>query len=108
MFYGVSDQRYLSVEDAARILRVSEWTLYRNLDDVPHVRVGTLIKIPCEWLFLEPPKVPVIRGSVTPPRWFEQPPLPFEVKPERRWRNSKRLVRLNHFGEPLDALANFS
>ena len=90
------------------MLRVSAWTLYRNLADVPHIRVGSSIKIPCEWLFLEPPPVPVRYSSVRAPRWYDQPVLPFEVVPERRWRNSKRLVTLNHFGEPVDALANFS
>lgn len=105
MFLGTSPTPYLSVEDAARVLRMSPWTLYRNLDDVPHIRVGTSIRVRCEWLFLEPPASVSHVPYVPQPH---QPMLPFDVKPERRWRNNGHLVRLNHFGEPLDALANFS
>ena len=107
MFLGRSECRWLSVEDAARMLRMNPHTIYRNLSDVPHVRLGTYIRIPCEWLYLEPPLIPTLEGRRKPPEWYEQPYLPFDVVPERRWRNSGRRVVLNHFGEPVDALANF-
>lgn len=93
--------RYFSVDEAAHILRCNKETIYRNLKDVPHIRQGGFILIPCEWLGYEPPAAPGLYGPVKPERWFEQPMLPFEVKPQRRWRNTNRLVSLNHFGEPV-------
>jgi hypothetical protein len=100
MYLGTSDTRYLTVERAARILRVNPATIYRNLHEVPHLRNGNLIVIPCEWLFMEPPPIPVSgRRYVTPEPWFEQLELPIEIKPVRRWRNNGRPVVLDPFGD---------
>jgi hypothetical protein len=99
-YLGQSPTAWLTVEDAAHILRVSTATIYRNLSDVPHTRLGTDIRIPCEWLYLEPPRVEAFRHSYPAPRWYEQLQLPFEVKPERRWRNTKRRIYLNPLGYP--------
>ena len=90
MFYGRSDTAYVSVEYAAKRLRMSPWTIYRNLQDIPHVRVGTYIRIPCQWLFLEPPRTRVFKGSLEPAPY--QPYLPFEVTDKRRWRNTGHIV----------------
>jgi hypothetical protein len=98
MFYGKSDIPYISVRDAARILRVDEDTIYNNLHDVPHIKVGNLIKVRCEWLFLEPP------GRVYEQRYDPMPHqmmLPFDVKEIRRWRNNGHKVMLNPYGDPL-------
>jgi hypothetical protein len=98
MFYGSSPTPYLSVEDAAAMLRVSAWTLYRNLQDVPHIRVGSLIKVRCEWLFLEPP------ARFNHQTYHPQPhqdTLPFDVKPVRVWRNTGKPVMLDPFGYPM-------
>ena len=100
MFYGTASTAYLSVEEAARVLRMNPRTIYRNLHDVPHVRSGQLIRIPCEWLMLRPPPIRHRYFTYNPPA-FWQPPLPFDVKPERRWRNNNRLVRLDPFGDAL-------
>lgn len=100
MFYGEAASRYLTVDEAARLLRMNAYTLYRNMADVPHIMVGTDYRIPCEFLMLRPPPIPYLRRVIQPEPYF-QPYLPFEVKPERRWRNSKRLVSLDPFGHPL-------
>lgn len=52
--------QYLSVEETARILRVSPWTLYRNMAEIPHTRLGNLYRIHVSFLFCEyvpPPSV---------------------------------------------------
>ena len=100
MFYGQSTVPYVSVDDAARILRMSAWTLYRNMEDIPHIKVGPEFRIPVEFLMMEPPPIKVY-GKVYQPRFYHQPFLPFEVKPIRSWRNSRRPVVLNPFGEPI-------
>jgi hypothetical protein len=97
MFYGKSDIPYISVRDAARILRVDEDTIYNNLHDVPHIKVGNLIKIRCEWLFLEPPAR--VSHQVYEPH-AHQMTLPFDVKPVRVWRNSRKPVMLDPYGTP--------
>ena len=98
MFDGKSDRPYLPVEEVAAMLRVSAWTLYRNLHDVPHVRVGRSIMIRCEWLFLEPPEVVSYQPYAAMPH---QMVLPFEVKTVRTWRNTGQPIVLNPYGEPL-------
>ena len=45
--------QYVSVEDAAKVLRVSPWTLYRNIDEVPHTRIGNLIRVHVSFLMCE-------------------------------------------------------
>lgn len=99
MYLGKSDVPYLSVRDAARILRVDEDTIYNNLNDVPHIKVGNLIRIRCEWLFLEPP------ARVYEQRYEPKPHqmmLPFDIKPVRVWRNTGKPVMLNPYGEPIN------
>lgn len=98
MYLGTSDTRYLTVERAARILRVNPATIYRNLHEVPHVRHGHFIVIPCEWLFMEPPQVRSLTRYVTPEPWFEQLAL-FDITPVRKWRNNGRPVVLDPFGD---------
>lgn len=98
MFYKRSQVAYVSVEDAARILRVSRWTLYRNMHEVPHVMVGTEYRIPVEWLFMEPPKVRLGRTECAAPRFYDQPAL-FDVAPVRTWRNSGKPVMLDPYGD---------
>lgn len=100
MFYGTSAVPYLSVEEAARVLRMNPYTIYRNLHDVPHIRSGQVIRIPCEWLMLRPPVQRVLGRTIQAPTFWQEP-LPFDVKPERRWRNNKRLVHLDPFGDAL-------
>jgi hypothetical protein len=92
MYYGTSDVPYVSVDDAARMLRVSAWTLYRNLHDVPHIRIGGYIRVRCEWLYLEPP-AQVSYQDYKPQPW--QPMLPFDVTPVKVWRNTGKPVMRN-------------
>ena len=99
-FIGKSDVPYVSVEEAAHILRVSKWTIYRNIDHIPHVKVGNVYRINVLYLGLEPPDIKGCRATYKPDTFY-QPPLPFDVKPQRRWRNGHRLVRLDPFGDVL-------
>lgn len=100
MILGTSPVRYVSVEQAARILRMNTATLYRNMEDVPHIKVGKEFKIPCEFLMLSPPPVnhQTIKAPAQP--FYHQPYLPFDVVPERRWRNNGRLAKYDPFGSP--------
>ena len=98
--YGTASTPYYTVEEAARILRMNPHTIYRNLADVPHIRSGTLIRIPCDFLLMNPPPVRVFGRIYQAPTWW-QDVLPFDVKPERRWRNNHRLVRHDPFGDAL-------
>ena len=49
----------VSVEDAAKILRMNPRTIYRNMHEIPHTRVGNYYRIHVSFLFLEyvPPRV---------------------------------------------------
>lgn len=99
LFYRRSAVPYVSVEDAARILRMSAWTLYRNMHQVPHIKNGNWYLIPVDFLFMEPPPV-VVQSKTYHVRYYEQPMLPFDVKDVRRWRNNKKPVMLDPFGSP--------
>ncbi len=46
------DQRYLSPRQAAQVLGVSEYLLYREVSEgnIPHRKLGTRILIPREWV----------------------------------------------------------
>jgi excisionase family DNA binding protein len=99
-FIGKSEVPYVSVEEAAHILRVSKWTIYRNIQQIPHVKVGNVYRINVIFLGLVPP---VIKGCKTTyePEMHYQLPLPFDIKPQRRWRNNHQLVALDPFGDAL-------
>lgn len=50
----------VSVEFAAGVLRVHPKTLYRNLSDVPHERIGSSIRVHVSflgWHYVPPPEV---------------------------------------------------
>lgn len=93
MYVGKSKTRWFTVEAAADLLRVNKESIYRNLDEIPHIRFGRDIRIPCEFLLLEPPVERMCRIDVRHERWFKQLELPFEVPAQRRWRNGARGFR---------------
>lgn len=97
-FIGLSETSHITVSDAASILRVNRASLLRNMDEIPHVKVGNEYRIACWFLMLEPPPVYMSKQKYEPDTFY-QPPLPFSVKPERRWFNTGRLVYLDPFGD---------
>ena len=105
MFYGQSDVPYIPVKDAAQMLRVNPFTLYRNMDQIPHIKLGNEYRIACWFLLLEPPPIHVFKHDYEHDTFY-QPPLPFVYKPQRRWANTRRLVHLDPFGDPLRAPAS--
>ncbi len=90
---GTSPYPYVSVEDAALILRMNKWTLYRNMQDIPHIKLGGIWKIHVSFLMLEytPPV------EVTKYLQEDMNQLEFEydvpIRTVRRYRNTREMIK---------------
>lgn len=99
-----TQRRWWTVADAAQMLRVHTDTLYDACaaDDFPHIRVGGVIKIPCEALRMTYVPDPVVRWELIrtgqlDPAQLELPLDPSCLVPVRRFRNTREVIKPFHY-----------
>jgi excisionase family DNA binding protein len=95
---GYTDFEYVSVEYAAKVLRINKHTLYRAVarDEIPVVRVGSYIRIPVQFLMFEPkPRKPLSTALSTEVNGQLAFTFDVPIIPVKLWRNTGESVKNN-------------